>query len=84
MEKRWSIVLFIKKCFLSCIDYTALNGRSIKDELQSMWKYTAMAHIKVLFQHLLAGMKTTTETLKKQALISGLDWGPPIDNKKIR
>ena len=53
MEKRWSIVLFIKKCFLICIDYTALNGGGIKDELQSMWKYTAMAHVKVLFQHLL-------------------------------
>jgi hypothetical protein len=61
----------------------ALNGRSIKDKLQSMWKYTAMAHIKVLLQHLLEGMKTNTETLKKQALNSELDWGPTIDNKKI-
>jgi hypothetical protein len=57
---------------------------SIKDELQSMWKYTATAHVKVLFQHLLEGMKTTTETLKKQPLNSELDWGPPTDKKKMR
>jgi hypothetical protein len=49
-----------------------------------MWKYTAMAHIKVLFQHLLEGMKTTRETLKKQPLNSELDWRPPIDDKKTR
>jgi hypothetical protein len=30
-----------------------------------MWKYKAMPHVRVLLQHLLEEMKTTSETLKK-------------------